>query len=63
LVENTNVNSRKIQIYSDGSYGETDENMHIIKENKYSRNAKSKFQSTDTYRSHIKVKTLLFDSC
>jgi hypothetical protein len=63
LVENTTVNSRKIQIYSDGSYGETDENMHIIKENKYSRDARSKFHCTDTYRSNIKVKTLLFDSC
>jgi len=63
LVENTTVNSRKIQIYSDGSYGETDGNMHIIKENKYSRDARSKLHCTDTYRSNIKVKILLFDSC
>jgi len=63
LVESTNVNSRKIQIYSDESYGETDENMHIIKDNKYSRDAISKFHCIDTYKSNIKVKTLLFDSC
>jgi len=63
LVESTYINSRKIQIYSDGSYGETDENMHIIKENKYSRDARSKFHYIDIYKSNIKVKTLLFDSC